>query len=140
MAALLIAGWVAVRPCAVPASMTRRGPRSHRQASLTAEAMALDRGDVCEVKAAGVRRPTGSSADVRSPGPQGRRGMAGFCRKDYDANVDSTNLIVGIGHSYPVPLHARVAGASRRAIAGGEARPGERLSPAGPGRRARVHR
>ena len=35
-----------------------------------------------------------------------------------------------IDHASPVPLHEQVAAAIRRAIAEGEARPGERLPPA----------
>ena len=50
--------------------------------------------------------------------------------RDYDANVPSTNPTLGIDHSSPVPLHEQVAGAIRRAIAEGEADPGERLPPA----------
>lgn len=49
---------------------------------------------------------------------------------DYNANVLSTNPTLGIDHSSPVPLHEQVAAAIRRAIADGEARPGERLPPA----------
>jgi len=37
---------------------------------------------------------------------------------------------VAIDHSSPVPLHEQVAAAIRRAIADGEAGPGERLPPA----------
>jgi GntR family transcriptional regulator len=48
----------------------------------------------------------------------------------YDANVSSTNPTLGIDHSSPVPLHEQVAAAIRRAIADGEAHPGERLPPA----------
>jgi len=48
----------------------------------------------------------------------------------YDANVHSTKSTVAIDHSSPVPLHEQVAAAIRRAIADGEARPGERLPPA----------
>jgi GntR family transcriptional regulator len=59
-----------------------------------------------------------------------RRGLAGRCLGDYDANVRSTNPTVEIDHSSPVPLHEQVAAAIRRAIADGEARPGERLPPA----------
>jgi GntR family transcriptional regulator len=44
--------------------------------------------------------------------------------------VHSTNPTLGIDHSSPVPLHEQVAAAIRRAIADGEARPGERLPPA----------
>jgi GntR family transcriptional regulator len=38
--------------------------------------------------------------------------------------------MLGIDHSNPVPLHEQVAAAIRRAIAEGEAGPGERLPPA----------
>src|ERR1700726_1058856 len=48
----------------------------------------------------------------------------------YNANVHSTKPTVEIDHSSPVPLHEQVAAAIRRAIAEGEARPGERLPPA----------
>ena len=48
----------------------------------------------------------------------------------YDANVSSTNPTVGIDHGSRVPLHEQVAAAVRRAIAEGEAGPGERLPPA----------
>lgn len=48
----------------------------------------------------------------------------------YDANVHSTKPTVAIDHSSPVPLHEQVAAAIRRAIADGEAGPGERLPPA----------
>jgi DNA-binding transcriptional regulator YhcF (GntR family) len=44
--------------------------------------------------------------------------------------VSSTNPTVGIDHGSPVPLHEQVAAAIRRAIAEGEAGPGERLPPA----------
>jgi GntR family transcriptional regulator len=44
--------------------------------------------------------------------------------------VPSTNPTLEIDHSSPVPLHEQVAAAIRRAIAEGEARPGERLPPA----------
>jgi GntR family transcriptional regulator len=44
--------------------------------------------------------------------------------------VHSTNRTLEIDHSSPVPLHEQVAAAIRRAIVGGEARPGERLPPA----------
>jgi DNA-binding transcriptional MocR family regulator len=56
--------------------------------------------------------------------------MAGTCLGDYDANMGSTNPLVEIDHSSPVPLHEQVAAAIRRAIAEGEARSGERLPPA----------
>ena len=56
--------------------------------------------------------------------------MAGTRRGSYDDNVGSTNPIVEIDHSSPMPLHEQVAAAIRRAIAEGEARSGERLPPA----------
>src|ERR1700749_2033266 len=49
----------------------------------------------------------------------------------YDAAVVSTNGILEIDPSSPVPLHEQVAAAIRRAIADGEAGPGQRLPPAG---------
>ena len=60
-------------------------------------------------------------------------GVAGAGAIRYDANVRSTNhtrLPLGIDHSSLVPLHEQVAAAIRRAIADGEADPGERLPPA----------
>jgi GntR family transcriptional regulator len=48
----------------------------------------------------------------------------------YDANVHSTKPTASIDHASPVPLHEQVAAAIRRAIAEGEAGPGERLPPA----------
>jgi GntR family transcriptional regulator len=44
--------------------------------------------------------------------------------------VSSTNPTLTIDHSSLVPLHEQVAAAIRRAIADGEASPGERLPPA----------
>src|SRR2546429_716130 len=48
----------------------------------------------------------------------------------YNDNVSSTNHMLEIDHTSPVPLHEQVAAAIRRAIAEGEARAGERLPPA----------
>jgi GntR family transcriptional regulator len=48
----------------------------------------------------------------------------------YDHNVSSTTTSVEIDPASPVPLHEQVAAAIRRAIADGEAKPGERLPPA----------
>src|SRR6478735_7757375 len=56
--------------------------------------------------------------------------MTGAAADVYDANVSSTSPTVEIDHSSPVPLHEQVAAAIRRAIADGEAGPGERLPPA----------
>src|SRR3984893_5637151 len=57
-------------------------------------------------------------------------GLAGGGMRGYDANVRSTNPTVNVDHFSPVPLHEQVAAAVRRAIADGEAGPGERLPPA----------
>ena len=57
-------------------------------------------------------------------------GVAGATADVYDANVSSTSPTVEIDHSSLVPLHEQVAAAVRRAIADGEAGPGERLPPA----------
>jgi GntR family transcriptional regulator len=51
-------------------------------------------------------------------------------RTGYDAIVNSINPTLAVDHSSPVPLHEQVAAAIRRAIAEGEAGPGERLPPA----------
>ena len=48
----------------------------------------------------------------------------------YDANVSSITQTTWIDHRSPVPLHEQVAAALRRAIADGEAGPGDRLPPA----------
>ena len=71
-----------------------------------------------------LRRPPAAAAG-REP-----EGVAGAAADAYDANVSSTSPTVEIDHSSPVPLHEQVAAAVRRAIADGEARPGERLPPA----------
>jgi GntR family transcriptional regulator len=44
--------------------------------------------------------------------------------------VSSTTPKAEIDHDSPVPLHEQVSAAIRRAIADGEAKPGERLPPA----------
>src|SRR5438067_5842556 len=46
------------------------------------------------------------------------------------ANITSTMLGVKVSRDEPVDLHEQVAGEIRRAIANGEAKPGERLPPA----------
>ena len=61
---------------------------------------------------------------------RGSEVAAGAAADVYDANVSSTSPTVEIDHSSPVPLHEQVAAAVRRAIADGEAGPGERLPPA----------
>ena len=48
----------------------------------------------------------------------------------YGTGVASTRDTLQIDPSSPIPLHEQVAGAIRRAIAEGEAKPGERLPPA----------
>jgi GntR family transcriptional regulator len=57
-------------------------------------------------------------------------GLTGGGMRGYDANVRSTSPTVKVDHFSPVPLHEQVAAAIRRAIADGEAGPGERLPPA----------
>ena len=47
-----------------------------------------------------------------------------------DASVSGTMTIVRVDPDDPMPFHQQVAGAIRRAIADGEAGPGERLPPA----------
>jgi DNA-binding transcriptional regulator YhcF (GntR family) len=64
------------------------------------------------------------------PNPLAAVGMVRGHEPGYDANVSSTNSVVRVDHSSPVPLHEQVAAAIRRAIAEGEAGPGERLPPA----------
>ena len=51
-------------------------------------------------------------------------------RAQHDASIASTMLDVKIDRSRPMLLHDQVAGEIRRAIAEGEAGPGERLPPA----------
>ena len=48
----------------------------------------------------------------------------------YDANMNSTMFRVKVDRDEPTELHEQVAGEIRRAIAEGEAKPGERLPPA----------
>ena len=48
----------------------------------------------------------------------------------YDVSMSSTKLAVKVDPRSPVPLHEQVAATLRRAIADGEAGPGERLPPA----------
>src|SRR6266567_596347 len=45
-------------------------------------------------------------------------------------NSTTRPILAGIDHSDPTPLHEQVAGEIRRAIAEGQASPGERLPPA----------
>jgi Bacterial regulatory proteins, gntR family len=82
--------------------------------------------------------PGSWSGRMSIPGRAARRsltcvwpwGLAGVSPDDYDANVRSTKPTVAIDHSSPALLHEQVAAAIRRAIADGEAGPGERLPPA----------
>src|SRR5207249_8956019 len=48
----------------------------------------------------------------------------------YDATMTSTIIAVKVNRTGPLDLHEQVAAEIRRAIAEGEARPGERLPPA----------
>ncbi len=59
------------------------------------------------------------------------RDVASWGHCGYDAIVSSTNSSsLDVDFSSPVPLHEQVAAAIRRAIADGEAGPGDRLPPA----------
>jgi GntR family transcriptional regulator len=53
----------------------------------------------------------------------------GWCSSD-DATMNSTMFRVKVNRSEPLELHEQVAAEIRRAIADGEAKPGERLPPA----------
>jgi DNA-binding transcriptional regulator YhcF (GntR family) len=69
--------------------------------------------------------------DRRRLGPHVvRGGVARDGSAAYDDNVSSTNHIVKVDPQSLIPLHEQVAAALRRAIAEGEAGPGERLPPA----------
>jgi GntR family transcriptional regulator len=61
---------------------------------------------------------------------QARSAVAQPGHRSYDAIVSSTYPGVGIDLSSSVALHEQVAAAIRRAIADGEAGPGDRLPPA----------
>src|SRR5262245_7140509 len=68
-----------------------------------------------------------------SGGTSGRGGRCGvevLMVAPGEAILTSTMLGVKIDRAEPVDLHEQVAGESRRAIAEGEAKPGERLPPA----------
>jgi GntR family transcriptional regulator len=60
----------------------------------------------------------------------GPREWSGRRRMEYDTSVSSTTGVMEVDPQSPVPLHEQVAAAIRRAIAQGEAGPGERLPPA----------
>ena len=62
--------------------------------------------------------------------PRGEEGPLGTGMRRIDAIVIGTMLRVNVDRSDPALLHDQVAAAIRRAIAEGEARPGERLPPA----------
>src|SRR5215470_5557293 len=78
------------------------------------------------------RRSRSPRSFVRAAAIPTGRPLGWRCQRmgGYDANVHSTNPTVQIDSSSPVPLHEQVAAAIRRAIADGEAGPGERLPPA----------
>src|SRR5204862_1609015 len=56
--------------------------------------------------------------------------MARRLSREDDASMDSTMIDVKVDRSEPLELHEQVAAEIRRAIADGEAKPGERLPPA----------
>src|SRR5437773_9824842 len=56
--------------------------------------------------------------------------MARRLSREDDASMDSTMIDVKVDRSEPLELHEQVAAEVRRAIADGEAKPGERLPPA----------
>src|SRR3954452_4038430 len=58
------------------------------------------------------------------------RGCVGLTAMADEASIASTMLGVKIDRDDDVPLHEQVAAELRRAIADGEAKPGERLPPA----------
>jgi len=64
------------------------------------------------------------------PVQQTRQAVGIRVRVEHEATMHSTMLDVKIDRSEPIPLHDQVAGEIRRAIADGEAIPGERLPPA----------
>ena len=59
-----------------------------------------------------------------------RSGNGHPCPLDIKANITSTMLPVKVDHADRTDLYEQVAGQIRRAIAEGEAKPGERLPPA----------
>src|SRR4029077_16398334 len=80
------------------------------------------------------RRPVASSVlDAPEPprsGPRARRGKEVLVVRSSSAIVSSTMLKVKIDRQEPTELFEQVAAEIRRAIADGEAKPGERLPPA----------
>src|ERR1022692_4777593 len=75
----------------------------------------------------------GQAGAARTSGASGAPGrictlMAAPCRRaEHGSTMTSTMLDVNVDRSDPVPLHDQVAAQIRRAIADGEAGPGERL-------------
>jgi GntR family transcriptional regulator len=97
--------------------------------------MAVVRGEAADdVLAPAARRRKWGLRTDSSDGRQSPRlrtqGVTGTAVTVYDANVSSTSPTVAVDHRSPVPLHEQVAAAIRRAIADGEAGPGDRLPPA----------
>ena len=101
----------------------------HAQTTLTEPALESRRSQLSgsrDTSGHGLGRTIAMGAG-RGRGPEG---VAGAAVDVYDANVSSISPTVEIDHSSLVPLHEQVAAAVRRAIADGEAGPGERLPPA----------
>src|SRR4029079_12275270 len=72
-----------------------------------------------------------SPRSIRSVVSGGRGGaVAAMPTSDDGATMDSIMLAVKVDRDEPLELHEQVAGEIRRAIADGEAKPGERLPPA----------
>ena len=70
----------------------------------------------------------GRAAGLESGGRGGA--VTAMTTSDDDATMTSTMLGVKVDRDEPLELHEQVAGEIRRAIADGEAKPGERLPPA----------
>jgi GntR family transcriptional regulator len=80
--------------------------------------------------AAARRKMLAASTGIRCGALSGSPASRDSAKEGYDDNVSSTRSIMPIDPHSPVPLHEQVAAALRRAIADGEAGPGERLPPA----------
>ena len=78
----------------------------------------------------GARRHSNLHGVVANPHVVAGLPLVGAAAGLYDANVSSITQTTWIDHHSSVPLHEQVAAALRRAIAEGEAGPGERLPPA----------
>lgn len=101
----------------------------------------MNRGAAAAAAGSGACSSAGSWPPIRRSMSWGRRSALGRrepcpgagqdrAKETYDASVSSTNCVAQIDPQSPVPLHEQVAAALRRAIADGEAGPGERLPPA----------